>query len=213
MLSSLKAKLTPEFKCRLRNWLYAPYCVRDAVYCFIVGIKRVSGMELKGLPLIQQYERGSIVIGRDFKAVSRPQNNSIGVFQKVTMKTLCPGAKIRIGNNVGVSGVTISSRLQVVIGDNVLLGSGVLITDNDAHPLQVDERHIPGATSLAPVFIEAGVFVGARSIILKGVTLGEGCVVGAGSVVSKNVPPYTIVAGNPAQIIRKLKPRGADAND
>jgi acetyltransferase-like isoleucine patch superfamily enzyme len=89
----------------------------------------------------------------------------------------------------------------------------VLITDNDAHPLHVDERHIPGATLLAPVFIEAGVFVGARSIILKGVTLGEGCVVGAGSVVSKNVPPYTIVAGNPAQIIRKLKPRGADAND
>ena len=146
MLSSFRSKLTPTFKRRLRNWLYAPYCLRDAVYCFIVGLKRAPGMRLMGLPLVQQYQRGSIVIGADFKAVSLAKYNSIGVLQKVTMKTLCPGASILIGDNVGVSGSTISARLKIVIGNNVLLGSGVLISDNDAHPLLPEERHLPDST-------------------------------------------------------------------
>ena len=204
MLSSFRSKLTPTFKRRLRNWLYAPYCLRDAVYCFIVGLKRAPGMRLMGLPLVQQYQRGSIVIGADFKAVSLAKYNSIGVLQKVTMKTLCPGASILIGDNVGVSGSTISARLKIVIGNNVLLGSGVLISDNDAHPLLPEERHLPDSTVLAPVIIEDDVFIGARAIILKGVTLGTGSVVGAGSVVSRDVPARTVVAGNPAREVKKL---------
>ena len=204
MLSSFRSKLTPTFKRRLRNWLYAPYCLRDAVYCFIVGLKRAPGMRLMGLPLVQQYQRGSIVIGADFKAVSLAKYNSIGVLQKVTMKTLCPGASILIGDNVGVSGSTISARLKIVIGNNVLLGSGVLISDNDAHPLLPEERHLPDSTVLAPVMIEDDVFIGARAIILKGVTLGTGSVVGAGSVVSRDVPARTVVAGNPAREVKKL---------
>jgi galactoside O-acetyltransferase len=57
-----------------------------------------------------------------------------------------------------------------------------------------------------PVKIEDKVWIGFNSIILKGVTVGEGAIVGAGSVVTKDVPPYTIVAGNPARIIRELTP-------
>jgi acetyltransferase-like isoleucine patch superfamily enzyme len=68
---------------------------------------------------------------------------------------------------------------------------------SEGHPKSVD-------LSEAPVFIHDDVWVGAMSIVLKGITIGEGSIVGAGSVVTKDVPPWTIVAGNPAKIIREI---------
>jgi len=85
-----------------------------------------------------------------------------------------------------------------------LLGSGVLITDNDAHPIEPEDRNDASKTLIAPVVIEDLVFVGARAIILKGVRIGYGSVVAAGSVVSRDVPARTVVAGNPAREVKKL---------
>ncbi len=117
-----------------------------------------------------------------------------------------PGALIRIGSNVGISGITISASTEIVIWNNVLICSGNLITDSDAYPLDSKARiqNLPNATKQSPVEIADDVFIGARSIILKGVRIGKGSIVGAGSVVSVDVPPYCIVAGNPARIIRTI---------
>lgn len=157
-----------------------------------------------GVPLVQQWRRNAITIGRNFKAVSATRYNSIGLIQPVVIKALWLEGSISIGDNVGISGATISSRKGITIGNHVVIGSGVLIVDNDSHPLHPDDRGDPSCTECAPVIIEDDVFIGARSIILKGVTVGRGSVIGAGSVVSKDVPQFTIVAGNPAQVIRKL---------
>ena len=125
-------------------------------------------------------------------------------------------AQIRIGSRTHVGSGTLLAAAQLIeIGDDVLVAFDVLITDHNSHSLCFAERssdvrewirdrkdwtHVP----LVPVRISNKAWIGARAIILKGVNIGEGAVVGAGSVVTKDVPDWTIVAGNPARIIRPL---------
>ena len=190
-----------SFKNQLKIILYAWRFPRDAIFCLFKLKAWNSSWRLYGLPLIQSNSKAVITIGKYWTACSSAKFNSIGVFQKVIIKALNPNAVIKIGNNVGMSGCTISCSAQVTIGNNVLIGSGVLITDTDAHAIHYQERNDSSKIKTIPVLIEDDVFIGARSIILKGVTIGMGSVVGAGSVVVKNVPSMVIVGGNPAKII------------
>jgi len=112
-----------------------------------------------------------------------------------------------IGNNVGISGCTISASVSITIGNHVLVGSGAIITDGDAHPVDPDERRTGMTGVRAPVVVEDDVFIGARSIILKGVTIGRGSVIGAGAVVARDVPPYSVAVGNPARIVGNSRRR------
>ena len=142
-----------------------------------------------------------IRIGRNFRAVSVMSRNSFGIIQRVYIRTVGHGAKIEIGDNVGVSGCSISAAKSIKIGSNVLIGSGAIIADCDAHPIDPVERRKGGGGESAPIEIGDDVFIGARAIILKGVKIGEGSVVGAGAVVAKDIPPFSIAVGNPARII------------
>ena len=134
-------------------------------------------------------------------------SNSVGIFQPCFFNISASGSKIIIGNNVGISGSTINATTSITIGDNTIIGSGCLITDTDSHPIYAAERNLPDwpkYTKSKPIVIGKNVFIGARSIMLKGVTIGDGAVVGAGSVVTKDVPANTIVAGNPARVIKTI---------
>ena len=115
------------------------------------------------------------------------------------------GASIVIGDDTGLSGCTITAIERIEIGSKVLIGSGVAIADNDAHPLDPGDRRYGEDIDSRPVRIGDGVFLGARSIILKGVTIGDHAVVGAGSVVTQDVPAYAVVAGNPARFVRDCR--------
>jgi acetyltransferase-like isoleucine patch superfamily enzyme len=193
-----------KYKNQIRKLIYTPYFLRDILFCFLFLKKWDSSWRFKGLPLIQKHKKAKIIIGKKLVLCSNPKKNSIGVFQKVIIKALNPESKIKIGVNVGISGATISG-ISISIGNNVLIGSGVLITDSDAHPIHPLLRYDGSYIVTAPIIIEDDVFIGARSIILKGVTIGKGSVVGAGSIVSKDVPPMSIVAGNPARVISEIK--------
>jgi len=118
------------------------------------------------------------------------------------------GAALKIGNHVGISGAVIWCSERIVIEDYVNLGAGSMVYDTDFHPVEYLARRNshPGKTKTAPVHIERDVFIGARAIILKGVRIGERSIVGAGSVVVKDVPNDCIVCGVPAKIVRKLPP-------
>ena len=97
------------------------------------------------------------------------------------------GARVEIGANSGFTGTVICAAEEIVIGDNVLCGSNVTIVDADWHGLDpAARRGNVGAT--APVRIEDDVFIGLGAIVLKGVTIGHGSVVGAGSVVTRSMP-------------------------
>lgn len=115
------------------------------------------------------------------------------------------GASLKIGNNVGMSSTRMWVHDSVTIGNNVKIGACVLITDTDAHPLDyLARRSSNEGTKSAPIVIEDDVWVGAHSIILKGVTIGARSIIGAGSVVTKSIPADCVAAGNPCKVIKSI---------
>jgi len=110
-----------------------------------------------------------------------------------------PNARLTFGNNVFMNqGVRIACTQEISIGDNAQLGDETVILDNDYHQMA------DVLVQIAPVHIEADVWLGTRVIVLRGVTIGRGSVIGAGAVVTRSVPPYTFAAGVPARPIRSL---------
>ena len=185
------------------------------INCIVSGLPYNQSMVVKGLPTVikmpwyvakrHHLTMGYIKIGKNFICSNKPSANSIGTIQPCVFNFSKPNSFIRIGDNVGISGSTLNATISITIGNNVLIGSGCLITDTDSHPVDYRERRAKVATTKsAPIVIEDDVFIGARSIIIKGVTVGRGAVIGAGSVVTKDVPPFTIVAGNPAKVLKQL---------
>ena len=126
------------------------------------------------------------------------------------------GSEILIGNNVFIGGNSLIDCVDsIAIEDDVLISFGCLLADSDNHSLRYSIRKNDlrnwkagqpnwSTANTKPIKISKGVWVGANSIILKGVTIGTGSIVGAGSVVTKSIPPWTVVAGNPARIIRNI---------
>ena len=127
------------------------------------------------------------------------------------------GGQVTIGAWCYVGeGSRIWSARSIAIGDRVLISHNVNIFDSLTHPLSAKARHEqfvaiaarghPREVDLGeqPVLIESDALIAAGATILRGVTVGRGAVVGAGAVVTKNVPPYSIVAGNPARVLREL---------
>jgi acetyltransferase-like isoleucine patch superfamily enzyme len=126
--------------------------------------------------------------------------------------------EIRLGEWTYVGhGSRIWSKERVDIGSHVLISHGVDIHDTDGHPMHWQQRREdiyrilsgkkkvgPREIASGPVVISDDVWIGAKATILKGVTVGRGAVVGAGAVVTKDVAPFTLVAGNPARFIKDL---------
>ncbi len=110
--------------------------------------------------------------------------------------------KIKIGDNVYINGAFIYSFKEVEIEDNVMIGWGTEIIDTDAHP--IDKKHKVRSEKIT---IKKNAWISTKSTVLKGVTIGEGAVVGAGSVVVDDVKPHSLYAGNPARFIKKIGPR------
>ncbi len=112
------------------------------------------------------------------------------------------GSQISVGSNSGV-GVNAQIFGKLYMGDHVMMGADVVII---SHNHNFDRTDIPmdqqGFGKDAPVIIDNDVWIGARSVILPGVHIGAGAIIGAGSVVTKNVPEAAIVGGNPAKVIR-----------
>ncbi len=116
---------------------------------------------------------------------------------------------LEIGNKTYLGHrVSISVGSKVTIGNHVLIANEVFIADNPGHPLDAARRRVQGVEpdQIRPVTIGDDVWIGHGCKIMPGVTIGEGAVVGAGSIVTRDVPPFTLVAGIPAKPVRDLRP-------
>lgn len=171
----------------------------------IKGIKIDSIMKCNGVPYLFRVPLSEISIGKNAIMNSSFKSNNIGVLSRSRITTNRKYSKVVIGNNVGMSSVTISAFEKIEIGDNTLIGGNVLITDSDWHPLSIVDRHNDKKAVTKPVLIGNNVFVGTRSIILKGSVIGDNSVIGAGSVVSGTIPPNVIACGNPCRVIRSIE--------
>jgi acetyltransferase-like isoleucine patch superfamily enzyme len=125
----------------------------------------------------------------------------------------CDRPLLQIGNQTDIShGCVFWIGKQITIGDHCMIGGDVAIRDSNGHPADPEARRaglLIDADDVRPVTIEDNVWIGIRSIISPGVTIGEGSIVAAGSVVMSDVPPYTVVAGNPARKIGTLEKKSA----
>jgi len=166
--------------------LFRSRCTRVGSFLYLFG----------GIPYV--YGRVAIYIG-DHVTLGRTSFEANKVFER---------PEVRIGDRSYIGDkVRISVGKKVTIGQNCYISDRVYIADHDGHPLDPDARRrrepVP-PDRIRPIVIEDDVWIGRGAIILKGVRIGHGAVVGAGSVLANDVPPLTVVSGNPARVVKQL---------
>jgi acetyltransferase-like isoleucine patch superfamily enzyme len=175
----------------------------------MIGVGTGQGCRFHGRPTIRLAPGARIALGDEVALYSRFDSNVLGLPHPTILASVAPGSAIEIGDGSGISGASIVARCAITIGKRVFIGAGACIWDSDFHPLDADLRreHPTRDARSAPVRIEDEVFIGARALILKGVTVGRRAVVGAAAVVTKDVNPGDIVAGNPARVVGRVPSR------
>jgi lipopolysaccharide O-acetyltransferase len=114
---------------------------------------------------------------------------------------------LSIGDGTSIEpNVHIAAAADMVIGSNVVLASSVYISDHDHGYQDVERSPLDQPLVVQPVTIEDNVWIGERGVVLKGVTIGHHSIVGANSVVTRSIPPYSIAVGSPARVVRTWKP-------
>ena len=171
----------------------------------LYGISWGRGWRIYGLPIIQKHRRSRMNFGPGLQLRSFVRSNPLGPNHPVLLTTWRKESCLEVGANFAMTGGALCASSRIIIGSNVTIGANSVIVDTDFHPIGPEDRRlIPAEGRTAEVIIEDDVFIGMNCLILKGVTIGQGSLVGAGSIVARNVPPGMIVAGNPAQPVRKL---------
>lgn len=157
-----------------------------------------------GVPITYVYPGSKIVLGDNLEVRTSAISNFIGLNRRSIIATHDDNAQIILGNNCGLSGVVIGAKQSIIIGNDVMIGANVLITDFDWHSLDPSQRSAGVSSHSRPVIIEDHAFIGYSTTILKGVHIGKNAVVGANSVVTKDIPANSIAVGNPCKVIPKV---------
>jgi acetyltransferase-like isoleucine patch superfamily enzyme len=187
---------------------YFFYTSSFKIKTILFGIKLLGAVKCYGKIYLVRSPRSQIVIGNGVTLVSSTKRStSSSLFSPIVLKTLSASAKIIIEDTVGLNGTSIVARSKtIIIGRGTMIAPNVTIMDSDFHALWPPEKRLitPNFDSDSSVIIGSNVWIGTRSIILKGVIIGDNSIIAAGSIVTKNVPPNTLVAGVPARPTRQL---------
>ncbi len=193
---------------KFRNLSYSLFIINRVKHLFIGkfnylnakwwGVSLKKNVSFDGKCFFHRFPKSVISIGYNCKFLSRLNSNLIGINRPCSISTLNGEAILEIGNNCGFSGTVIGVFKVIRIGNNVKCGANTLITDGDWH---IDDQRsgIP-----SDIIIEDNVWLGEGVKVLKGVIIGANSVIGAGSVVTKSIPPNVVAAGNPCKVIREM---------
>lgn len=178
----------------------------DRAYLVELGLRGVrvgQRVEVVGRPLIYNTHGGHIVLGEDVRLWSR-DSAYICHNQPVRLFASSREARIEIGARTRLNGASIAATELVRVGEDCYLAAGTTIIDSDGHAQDAEMRASGKRDEPRPVVIGNRVWTGLRVLILKGVTIGDDTIVGAGSVVTRSLPPRTLCAGNPARVVRAV---------
>ncbi len=175
--------------------------VRNYISAHWWSVEIGKGCKFNGKTIFNKIQETNIKIGNNCTFNSSHSSNLIGIYSPCMISTIAQGAKIEIGNNCGFSGTVIGAGIHIKLGNNVRCGANTLITDSDWHT----DDYRTGKDK--PVIIEDNVWLGYGVKVLKGVHIGENSLIGANSVVTKDIPANVIAAGNPCKIIKEIEPQ------
>jgi acetyltransferase-like isoleucine patch superfamily enzyme len=183
----------------IRAYFAEKLCLLWRLYARLRRATIAPDVLFRGRPLIRCVKGAELRFEKGVRVNSSISANPIMMRARSIFCCVTPGARIILEQDVGASGVTVTAALEVVIGEGSILGADCLIIDTDFHiPIANHRWGNDVLANASPIRIGKGCFIGARSVILKGVSIGDGSIVAAGAVVSKDVPAAHIAAGNPA---------------
>lgn len=160
-----------------------------------------KGCYFKGKTHFYRLQDSEITIGDNCVFNSSHTSNRIGVYSPCMISTITQNAKIEIGEGCGLSGTVIGAALYIKLGKNVRCGANSLITDSDWHT----DDYRTGKDK--EVIIEDNVWLGYGVKVLKGVHIGKNSLIGANSVVTKDIPANVIAVGNPCKVVKQIEPK------
>jgi len=172
---------------------------------FVKGFKKGRGLKVKGNPNIKIVSSASIEVGDNVTLNSRNYGYHVNMHTPVKLMADKVDAIIKIGNNTRINGACLHAYNRIEVGSNCLIAANVQIFDANGHDICFENvsNRINTSDKGRPIIIEDNVWVGLNSIVLPGVTIGQGSVIAANTVVSKNVPPMVVFAGNPGKVVKK----------
>lgn len=174
----------------------------------IHGVILGEKVSITSPPYIFRHSGSKIFISDHVRIHGSLYNNPVCSGHKMVLATYSSSAVIEIGEGAAISCATIAAYKKITIGKRVFIGAGAQIMDTDFHPIYSTDRLKKNQMDIAesePVVIQDDVWLGAESMVLKGVTVGQGAVVAARAVVTKDVPAHALVAGIPAKVVRMLE--------
>ena len=196
--------LFPYFERKIRRF----YVNRE-----ITRLGQMPGLTLghdvvfNGLPIVNICNGGSVTIEDDVTLNSENHGYHLNMHSPIKLFADRPGAIITIGAKTRIHGTCLHAYSSIKIGKYCLIAANCQLIDSSGHDLSfndVDNRINTKGTSNS-ITLEDSVWLGANVIVLPGVTIGKGSIIGAGSVVTKDIPPMVVAAGNPARVIKSAE--------
>lgn len=162
------------------------------------GVSFGKNCFIDGMPYVKTTKGSKIFLGNNVTLISNLKHNPL-LEHPVSLRTLTPEASIEIADYAGISGSNLVCCSKISIGEYTIVGPGTLIYDSEGHDYSPEvgwsQRKVRTGR---PVNIGAKCFIGTRCMIMSGVTIGDNCVVAAGSVITQDIPAGHKASGNPA---------------
>jgi len=190
--------MTPLVRFKITVWKFIALFYRLLLQCR--GLKVGKDCFIDGMPIFRRVKGSRVTLGNQVTLISTPRHNSL-LNQPVTLRTLTPQAILEIKSHVGISGAKLVCCNRITVGEYTIIGPDTLIYDSEGHHyLPETGWRTRRVRTGNPITIGSKCFIGTRCIILSGVTIGDNCVIAAGSVISHDVPSGYKASGNPATL-------------